>query len=83
MARKRPTDIPKHFTGEGDDVAQNKKSLISCKKIDDLTKIFSLYLEGNALTLYLELDDSSQADVEVIKTKLLEAFLNKPFPASA
>ena len=53
-------------------MARIKKAELVAKlqKIEDLAKF---------LSLHLKLDDSTQADVEVIKTKLQEAFSNEPF----
>ena len=46
-------------------------------------QIFSITFGGGSLALHLELDDSSQADFEVIKTKLQEVFSDGPFSAFA
>ena len=73
-------NVLKHFIGEGDVVALIKKIELVAKlqKKDYLAKCLSLYLEMD-----LDLDESSQADVEVIKTKLWEAFSDRPFSAFA
>ena len=57
-------------------MARIKKAELVAKlqKIEDLAKF---------LSLHLKLDDSTQADVEVIKTKLWEAFSDRPFSAFA
>ena len=82
MAGEMFTHILKYFTGEGDVVAWIKKFELVAKLQKNrwfIIIFFPLYFEGDALTLYLELDASSLADVEVIKNKLQEAFSDGPF----
>ena len=51
---------------------KNVELVAKLQKIDDLAKF---------IPLYLELENCSQADVEVIKTKLQEAFSDGSFSA--
>ena len=42
------------------------------KNIENLVKFFQLYLDGDALSMFLELDDKFQANSDVIEIKLSE-----------
>ena len=53
------------------------------KKIDDEAKFLPLYLEGHALAIYLEMDETEQKDPTKIKNRLKEAFCGGPFVAHA
>lgn len=83
MAAPRMGDILKAFTGEGNVVAWLKKVKLVAKlqKITDLASLLPLYLEGDALALYLELSDKEQGDAKEIERKLLEAFTDSEFVA--
>lgn len=78
-------DMIKPFTGEGDVVAYIRKVQLVAKLQDvkDVASLLPLYLEGDALALYLELDEDSQADADAITAKLKEAFSDGPFSAFA
>ena len=80
---KVTTDMIKPFTGEGDVVSWLKKVTLVAKlqKISDIASFIPLYLEGNALALYLELSDEDQADAETIQKKLKTAFADDAFAA--
>ena len=73
---KVTTDMIKPFTGEGDVVSWLKKVTLVAKlqKISDVAIFIPLYLEGDAIALYLELSDGDQADAEKIQEKLKTAF---------
>ena len=61
-------DMIKCFTGEGDLVAWLTKAKLVAKiaKVESLADFLPLYLEGDALALYLELSDSDRADAAKI-----------------
>lgn len=83
MAAKITMDMIKPYTGEGDVVAWLKKVTLVAKlqKITDLASFIPLYLEGDALALYLELSDEEQADASKIQEKLKSAFADDAFAA--
>ena len=85
MAGKVSMDIIKPFSGEGDIVGWLRKVTLVAKlqKIADLASFIPLYLEGDALALYLELDEKEQADATKIQEKLKVAFSDDPFAAFA
>ena len=66
----------KHFDGEGDVVAWlTKLELVaSLTGVKDVAKLVPLYLEGGALSLYLELDDSKKSDFDKLSAELLKAY---------
>ena len=85
MSANAYKDFIKPFTGEGD-VASfiTKVELVATlKKIDDEAKFLPLYLEGHALAIYLEMDETERKDPAKIKNRLREAFCNGPFVAHA
>lgn len=53
------------------------------QKIQELECLIPLYLEGDALALYLEMDESEQSSAESIEAKLKEAFTDGIFTAFA
>ena len=77
-------DFIKPFTGEGDVVSLiTKVELVAAlKKIDDEAKVLSLYLEGHALAIYLEMDETERKDPAKIKNRLKVA-CDGPFVAYA
>lgn len=83
MASKITMDMIKPFTGEGDVVSWLKKVNLVAKlqKISDLASFIPLYLEGDALALYLELSDEDQESAEKIQEKLKVAFSDDAFTA--
>lgn len=80
---KISTDMVKPFTGDGDVVSWLKKvSLVAkLKNVTDLASFIPLYLEGDALALYLELPDEAQQDAGIIQSMLKEAFTDDVFTA--
>ena len=82
---KITSDMVKPFTGDGDVVAWLKKIQLvgKLKKISDLASLIPLYLEGDALALYLEMSDADQSDSEKIVARLREAFSDGAFVAYA
>ncbi|XP_068233538.1 uncharacterized protein [Palaemon carinicauda] len=83
MASKITMDMIKPFTGEGDVVSWLKKVTLVAKlqKIVDLASFIPLYLEGDALALYLEMGDEDQECAAKIQEKLKVAFSDDPFSA--
>lgn len=83
MATKVTTDMIRPFTGDGDIFAWLKKVKLVAKlqKITDVASFLPLFLEGDALALYLELDESEQATLEKIEEKLKFAFTDSKFTA--
>ena len=73
------------FSGEGDVVAWLKKIQLVAKlqKFTDLASFLPLYLEGEALALYLEMDSTDQLDIEEIEKRLKVAFSDDMFTAYA
>ena len=57
------------------------KLVAKLKKIDDLSCLLPLYLEGPAFTIYNQLSDSEKADSEKIETVLKAAFGRDRFDA--
>ena len=80
---KIPSDMIKPYNGEGDLVTWLKKLKLVAKlaKIEDLAEFLPLYLDGNALAIYLELTDDEQGSIDLIEKKLKEAFTDGPFVA--
>ena len=53
------------------------------KKVTDLASFIPLFLEGDALALYLQLSDDEQSNAEIIIARLKEAFTDGAFIAYA
>lgn len=85
MASVKIEHVLKAFTGEGDVVAWLTKIKLVAKlqKVSDLASFMPLYLEGDALALYLELTEAEQKDSDSIEAKLKAAFAESPFVAFA
>ena len=83
MATTVTKDMIKPFTGEGDVVAWLKKVRLVAKlqKITDVASLIPLYLEKDALSLYLEMSESAQASADQIEARLKEAFTDGAFTA--
>ena len=63
MAKVRISrDIIKPFSGEGDVVAWLKKVRLVARlqNVDDVASLLPLYLEGDALALYIKMEEASQ-----------------------
>ena len=60
MSANAYKDFIKPFTGKGDVMSFiTKVGLVAAfKKIDDEAKFLPLYLEGHALAIYLEMDET-------------------------
>ena len=85
MSANAYKDFIKPFTGEGDVMSFiTKVGLVAAlKKVDDEAKFLPLYLEGHALAIYLEMDETDRKDPAKIKNRLKEAFCDGPFVAYA
>ena len=83
MAVRVSNDYIRSFTGEGDFVGwlTKVKLVARLQKITDLSTFIPLYLEGNALSIYLEMGESEQADAKKIEERLKEVFTDGPFIA--
>ena len=73
---KITSDMIRAYNGEGDLVAWLKKVRLVAKlaKVDALANFLPLYLEGDALAVYLEMSEVDQGKIELIEQKLKEAF---------
>ena len=71
------------FTGKGDVVAWlNKLKLVAkLQKIEDIVTLITMYLKGNALVVYLEMEEKDQTNDERIEKRLKTAFLEGAFEA--
>ena len=76
-------NLIKPFNGEGDVVAWLKKvDLVArLQKIDDVASVIPLFLEGDALALYLEMSEHEQEDADMIRLRLKKAFAEGVFDA--
>ena len=85
MSVKVTSDMIWPFSGEGDVVAWLKKVRLVAKlqKITELESFLPLYLEGEGLALYLEMDESDQLVVDEIEKRLKAAFSDDMFTAYA
>ena len=72
------SDITKPFSGEGDVVAWLKKVrlVVKFQQVDDVASLLPLYLEGDALALYMKMEKD---DLEQIEAWLKEAFTDDVF----
>ena len=77
------SNILKPFSGEGDVVAWLKKVRLVARlqHVDDVTSLLPLYLEGDALALYMEMKEEDQKDISLIKARLKKAFMDGAFTA--
>ena len=76
MSGKISHEVIKPFSGEGDMVARlmNMRLMAKLQNIADLASLILLYLDGDALALYLEIYEHEQIDVKRIEDRLKEAF---------
>ena len=76
-------DMIRPFTGDGDIVAWLKKVKLVARlsKIVDLAAFIPLYLEGDALAVYLEMSEDDQNKAMELERKLKEAFSDGQFIA--
>ena len=49
--------------------------------VDDVASLLPLYLEGDALALYMEMKEENQKDISLIEARLKEAFTDGAFRA--
>ena len=77
------SDMVKPFNGEGDVVVWLKKVELVAKltKVTDEACFIPLYLEGGALSVYMEMSDEDQKDASKIKEELKCAFSDSVFVA--
>ena len=77
------SEVMKPFNGEGDVISWIKKAKLvaKLKNIDDLASFLPLYLEGDALLLYLEMSEADQKVGGKIESRLKEAFTDGEFTA--
>lgn len=80
---KISSDMMRCYDGSGDVVAWMKKAKLVARlmEIKDLASFIPLYLEGDALALYLEMSEEDQLKVEKIEDRLKEAFAQGRFEA--
>ena len=80
---KVSSDMMRCFDGTGDVVAWLKKAKLVAKlmEITDVASFIPLYLEGDAMALYLEMTEADQTKVEKIENRLKEAFAQGKFEA--
>jgi hypothetical protein len=85
MASLKTVDMLRPFDGRGDlrSWITKVKLVAKLQKITELADFIPLYLEGDALALYLELSDAEKADAQVIEKKLLSAFTDSAFVSFA
>ena len=84
MAKVRiSSDVIQPFSGEGDVVVWLKKVrlVVRLQNVDDVTCLLTLYLDGDTLALYMEMEEASQRDIEQIESRLKEAFSDNAFAA--
>ncbi|GFO04100.1 Pol polyprotein [Plakobranchus ocellatus] len=85
MASGVSKDVIKPFTGQGDVGAWIQKVELVAKrtKVKDVASFLPLYLEGNALAVYLELSDHDKSEVDAIKKALVGLFQTRRLKPSA
>ena len=76
-------DMIRPFSGDSDLVAWLAKVKLVARltNVTDLASFLPLYLEGDALALYLQMSVDDQTDKDKIEGKLKEAFTEGPFIA--
>ena len=82
---KYSSGIIKTFHGDGVVVAWLKKVqlVVRFQKIDDVASFLPLYLEDDALQLYLEIDEDQQTNIDLIESQLEEVFVDAKFDSGA
>ena len=80
---KISSEMMKSYDGKGNVVAWLKKASLVAKLmgVTDLASFLPLYLEGDALALYLEMSETDQTDAEKIEERLKQAFSQGMFVA--
>ena len=68
------------FSSKGNMVAWLKKVrfVVKLQQMDDVASLLPLYLEGDALALYMEMEEN-QKQIEQIKARLKEVFTDDAF----
>ena len=82
---KISSDMIKPFSGEGDVVAwvEKVKLVAELTGVKDVAKLLPLYLEGPALSVYLEMSDAAKTEVGDIVARLKEVYCDSKFVAYA
>ena len=77
------SDILKPFSSKDDVVAWLKKFRLVARlqHVGDAASLLPLYLEGDALALYMEMKEEDQKDISLIEAWLKEAFTDGAFMA--
>ena len=80
---KLGTGIIKPFSSDRDVVVWLRKILlvVRLQKTDDVASLFPLYLEEDGFQLYLEMDKDQLMNINLIESRLKEAFLDGEFSA--
>ena len=75
------SDILKPFSNEGDMVAWLKKVRLMARLqfVDDIASLLPLYLEGDALALYMEMKEEDQTGLAGFEGAGLERFMKLAF----
>lgn len=78
-------EMLKPYNGEGDFLTwvRKVKLVAKLKKIPDLAVFLPLYLEGDAMAVYMELSEDEQADEKSVISRLADAFTDSKFVAYA
>lgn len=78
-------EMIKPYNGEGDFMMwlQKVKLVAKLNRIPDLAVFLPLYLEGDAMAVYMELADDEQAEATTVVNRLTEAFTDSAFVAFA
>ena len=83
MTNIRLTDIVRPFDGSGN-VAEwidKLELLVKLRDIKQVETVLPMFLEGSALSVYMELSEDQKKDGKAIKDALLKAFSVNPFKA--
>ena len=77
------SDIIKPFSGEVDMVVWLKKVwlVVKLQQVNDVVSLLPLYLKGDELALYMEMEEDDQKQIEQIEVQLKEAFTDDAFTA--
>ena len=83
MTNIRLTDLVRPFDGSGN-VAEwidKLELLVKLRDIKQVETVLPMFLEGSALSVYMELSEDQKKDGKAIKDALLKAFSVNPFKA--
>ena len=83
MATKISSEMVKPFSGDGDVVAwiEKVKLVAALGDVKQLEKFIPLFLEGSALSVYLEMSEEGKKDSETIIKRLKEVYSDSCFVA--